>query len=119
MRIQNGLAAARNGDIEAAVAAFRQAADLDPASAEAWTNLGVVLIRSGDEAHGVESGTLPTMLAKAATYYEQQVDQAVATLSSLIEPIMIVVMGAIAGSVIFALYLPIFSIGQAMRGGLR
>jgi len=70
-------------------------------------------------ATGEESGTLPTMLARAATYYEQQVDQAVATLSSLIEPIMIVVMGAIAGSVIFALYLPIFSIGQAMRGGIR
>jgi type IV pilus assembly protein PilC len=70
-------------------------------------------------ATGEESGTLPLMLAKAATYYEQQVDQAVATLSSLIEPIMIVVMGAIAGSVIFALYLPIFNIGQAMKGGLR
>ena len=70
-------------------------------------------------ATGEESGTLPTMLARAATYYEQQVDQAVATLSSLIEPVMIVVMGAIAGAVIFALYLPIFSIGQAMRGGLR
>jgi type IV pilus assembly protein PilC len=70
-------------------------------------------------ATGEESGTLPSMLAKAATYYEQQVDQAVAILSSLIEPIMIVVMGAIAGSVIFALYLPIFSLGQAMRGGLR
>ncbi|HEX6774532.1 MAG TPA: type II secretion system F family protein, partial [Methylomirabilota bacterium] len=55
-------------------------------------------------ATGEESGTLPTMLAKAATYYEQQVDQAVATLSSLIEPVMIVVMGAIAGAVIFALY---------------
>jgi type IV pilus assembly protein PilC len=66
-----------------------------------------------------DSGTLPTMLARAATYYEQQVDQAVATLASLIEPVMIVVMGAIAGAVIFALYLPIFSIGQAMRGGLR
>jgi type IV pilus assembly protein PilC len=60
---------------------------------------------------------LPSMLA--ATYDEQQVDQAVATLSSLIEPIMIVIMGAIAGSVIFALYLPIFNIGQAMKGGLR
>ena len=70
-------------------------------------------------ATGEESGTLPIMLAKAATYYEQQVDQAVATLSSLIEPIMIVVMGAIAGSVIFALYLTIFNIGQAMKGGLR
>jgi type IV pilus assembly protein PilC len=70
-------------------------------------------------ATGEESGTLPTMLGRAATYYEQQVDQAVATLSSLIEPIMIVVMGAIAGSVIFALYLPIFNIGRAMKGGIR
>lgn len=37
-------------------------------------------------ATGEESGTLPSMLARAATYYEQQVDQAVATLSSLIDP---------------------------------
>src|SRR5712692_8727521 len=68
---------------------------------------------------GEESGTLPGMLAKAAAYYEQQVDQAVATLSSLIEPIMIVIMGGIAGGVIFALYLPIFNLGQAMKGGVR
>ena len=68
-------------------------------------------------ATGEETGTLPAMLARAAVYYEQQVDNMVATLSSLIEPIMIVIMGAIAGSVIFALYLPIFSLGQAMRGG--
>jgi type IV pilus assembly protein PilC len=69
-------------------------------------------------ATGEESGTLPAMLARAAGYYEQQVDATVATLSTLIEPVMIVVMGAIAGGVIFALYLPIFSLGQAMRGGL-
>jgi len=68
---------------------------------------------------GEESGTLPGMLSKAAAYYEQQVDQSVATLSSLIEPIMIVVMGGIAGGVIFALYLPIFNLGQAMKGGVR
>ena len=70
-------------------------------------------------ATGEESGTLPGMLAKAALYYEQQVDSAVATLSTLIEPIMIVIMGAIAGSIIFALYLPIFSLGQALKGGIR
>lgn len=70
-------------------------------------------------ATGEESGTLPAMLGRAATYYEQQVDNTVATLSTLIEPIMIVIMGAIAGGVIFALYLPIFSLGQAVRGGLR
>jgi len=70
-------------------------------------------------ATGEESGTLPAMLGKAALYYEQQVDNAVATLSTLIEPVMIVVMGAIAGSIIFALYLPIFTLGQALRGGVR
>jgi type IV pilus assembly protein PilC len=70
-------------------------------------------------ATGEESGTLPAMLGKAALYYEQQVDNAVATLSTLIEPIMIVIMGAIAGGVIFALYLPIFTLGQAIRGGVR
>jgi type IV pilus assembly protein PilC len=68
---------------------------------------------------GEESGTLPTMLGKAALYYEQQVDNSVATLSTLIEPVMIVIMGAIAGGVIFALYLPIFTLGQAIRGGIR
>jgi type IV pilus assembly protein PilC len=69
-------------------------------------------------ATGEESGTLPAMLARAAGYYEQQVDTTVAALSTLIEPLMIVIMGALAGGVIFALYLPIFSLGQAMRGGL-
>jgi len=70
-------------------------------------------------ATGEESGTLPAMLARAAGYYEQQVDSAVAMLSTLIEPIMIVLMGALAGGVIFSLYLPIFSLGQAMKGGFR
>jgi type IV pilus assembly protein PilC len=66
---------------------------------------------------GEESGTLPAMLSRAAGYYEQQVDNMVSTLSTLIEPIMIVIMGAIAGGVIFALYLPIFTLGQAIKGG--
>jgi type IV pilus assembly protein PilC len=70
-------------------------------------------------ASGEESGTLPAMLGKAALYYEQQVDNSVATLSTLIEPIMIVIVGAIAGGVILALYLPIFSLGQAIKGGMR
>jgi type IV pilus assembly protein PilC len=70
-------------------------------------------------ASGEESGTLPSMLGKAAVYYEQQVDAAVATLSTLIEPVMIVFMGALAGGVIVALYLPIFNLGQAIKGGVR
>ena len=70
-------------------------------------------------ATGEESGTLPGTSARAAGYYEQQVDNTVATLSTLIEPIMIVIMGAIAGGVIFALYLPIFSLGQAVKGAVN
>jgi type IV pilus assembly protein PilC len=70
-------------------------------------------------ATGEESGTLPAMLTRAAIYYEQQVDSAVSTLSTLIEPVMIVIMGAIAGGIIFALYLPIFGLGQAIRGSTR
>ena len=70
-------------------------------------------------ASGEESGSLASMLGKAAGYYEQQVDNMVSTLATLIEPIMIVVMGGIVGSVIVALYLPIFSLGQAIKGGLK
>jgi len=53
--IQDGLNAVRDGQIQAAAAAFREASDLAPDDALAWTNLGVVLIREGDEARGVES----------------------------------------------------------------
>jgi type IV pilus assembly protein PilC len=70
-------------------------------------------------ATGEESGTLPSMLGRAAGYYEQQVDNTVNTLASLIEPIMIVIMGTIVGGVIFALYLPIFTLGQAIKGNIR
>jgi type IV pilus assembly protein PilC len=70
-------------------------------------------------ATGEESGTLPTMLARAAEYYEQQVDQSVATLSTLIEPLMIVIMGGLAGGVIFALYMPIFFLGKALQGQIK
>jgi type IV pilus assembly protein PilC len=70
-------------------------------------------------ATGEESGSLSLMLGKAAVYYETQVDASVETLSTLIEPVMIVAMGALAGSVIFALYMPIFNLGQAMKGGIK
>ena len=53
--VQSGLAAARNGEIETAAAAFRKASDIDPGDAEAWTNLGVVLVRSGEEGRGIEA----------------------------------------------------------------
>lgn len=53
--IQSGLAAARNGETDAAIAAFQRASDLDPSDARAWTNLGVMLARSGHEARGIEA----------------------------------------------------------------
>jgi type IV pilus assembly protein PilC len=61
---------------------------------------------------GEESGSLDQMLSKVADYFETQVDHKVAGLSSLIEPIVIVVLGALIGSIVIAMYLPIFSMGQ-------
>ena len=59
-------------------------------------------------ATGEESGELETMLNKVADFYEREVDDAVAAMSSLIEPVMIVVLGGIVGTVVVAMYLPIF-----------
>lgn len=56
---------------------------------------------------GEESGSLDIMLEKLADFYDQQVDAAVASLASMIEPILILLMGAIIGSVIIAVFLPI------------
>jgi type IV pilus assembly protein PilC len=57
---------------------------------------------------GEESGELELMLSKVAEFYEQEVDDAVAALSSLIEPLLIVVLGVIIGTMVVAMYLPIF-----------
>lgn len=57
---------------------------------------------------GEESGELELMLMKVAEFYEREVDDAVAALSSLIEPVMIVILGIIVGTVVVAMYLPIF-----------
>jgi len=60
---------------------------------------------------GEESGSLPEVLDKTAEYYERKVDTTIATATSLLEPIMIVTVGAIVLVVVVALYLPIFSMG--------
>ncbi|MDO9611272.1 MAG: type II secretion system F family protein, partial [Serpentinimonas sp.] len=60
---------------------------------------------------GEESGSLDHMLGKAADFYEQEVDDMVAGLSSLMEPIIIVVLGVIIGGIVVAMYLPIFQLG--------
>jgi type IV pilus assembly protein PilC len=69
-------------------------------------------------ATGEETGQLDNMLARTADFYEQRVTTQVEGLSSLVEPIAIVVLGGLVGVMLLALYLPIFSLGQAMRSGL-
>ena len=63
---------------------------------------------------GEESGSLDDMLNKAAEFYEEDVDTAVAQLSSLMEPIIMVVLGGIVGIILVAMYLPLFNIGNAV-----
>ncbi len=63
---------------------------------------------------GEESGSLDDMLAKVATIYEQEVDDAVDGLSSLLEPMIMVVLGILVGGLIVAMYLPIFQLGKVV-----
>lgn len=63
---------------------------------------------------GEESGALDDMLNKAAEFYEEEVDNAVATLSSLMEPIIMVVLGSIIGVILVAMYLPLFNLGNVV-----
>jgi type IV pilus assembly protein PilC len=63
---------------------------------------------------GEESGTIDHMLGKAADFYEAEVDDMVAGLSSLLEPIIIVFLGTIIGGIVIAMYLPIFKLGQVV-----
>lgn len=69
-------------------------------------------------ATGEETGQLDHMLTRTAEFYEQRVTATVDGLSSLVEPIAIVLLGGIIGTMLLALYLPIFNLGQAMRSGL-
>ena len=63
---------------------------------------------------GEESGSIDDMLNKTAEFYEDEVDNAVATLSSLMEPIIMVVLGSIIGVILVAMYLPIFNLGNVV-----
>lgn len=63
---------------------------------------------------GEESGALDHMLGKAADFYEAEVDTKVEGLSSLLEPIIIVVLGTLIGGLVVAMYLPIFKLGQVV-----
>lgn len=63
---------------------------------------------------GEESGSLDAMLAKVADFYEEEVDNAVDGLSSLLEPIIMAVLGVLIGGLVIAMYLPIFKMGQVV-----
>ncbi|MES2073100.1 MAG: type II secretion system F family protein [Pseudomonadota bacterium] len=63
---------------------------------------------------GEESGSLDAMLGKVADFYEEEVDEAVANLSSLMEPLIMVILGVLIGGLVVAMYLPIFKLGSVV-----
>jgi type IV pilus assembly protein PilC len=63
---------------------------------------------------GEESGALDQMLGKVADFYEAEVDEAVASLSSLMEPMIMVILGVLIGGLVIAMYLPIFKLGSVV-----
>jgi len=65
---------------------------------------------------GEESGALDDMLSKVADFYEEEVDNAVDALSSLLEPLIMVILGTLVGGLVVALYLPIFQLGSIVSG---
>ena len=74
-----------------------------------FTNMVVMMVSIGEE-----SGSLDSMLSKVADFYEAEVDDAVAALSSLMEPLIMVVLGTLIGGMVIAMYLPIFKMGSVV-----
>ena len=74
-----------------------------------FTNMVVMMVSIGEE-----SGSLDSMLSKVADFYEAEVDDAVKALSSLMEPIIMVILGTLIGGMVVAMYLPIFKLGQVV-----
>lgn len=63
---------------------------------------------------GEESGALDSMLSKVADFFEQEVDDAVEAMSSLMEPMIMVVLGTLIGGMVVSMYLPIFKMGSVV-----
>jgi type IV pilus assembly protein PilC len=66
---------------------------------------------------GEQTGSLEQMLIKIAEFYEDEVDAAVSSLTSILEPLMIVIVGLVVAGVLIPMYLPIFSMGDTLSGG--
>jgi type IV pilus assembly protein PilC len=64
---------------------------------------------------GEETGSLDTMLSKIADFYEDQVDAAVKALTSILEPVMIVIVGGMVGFIVISMYLPLFKVYDAIK----
>ena len=78
-------------------------------NAEVFPNMVTQMVSIGEE-----SGSLDAMLGKVADFYEQEVDEAVESLSSLMEPLIMVILGIIIGGLVIAMYLPIFKLGAVV-----
>lgn len=78
-------------------------------NADVFPNMVVQMVSIGEEA-----GSLDAMLSKVADFYEAEVDDAVEALQSLMEPIIMVVLGTLIGGMVVAMYLPIFKMGQVV-----
>jgi type IV pilus assembly protein PilC len=76
---------------------------------ELFPNMVVQMIAVGEE-----SGSLDTMSGKVATFYEAEVDNAVDAMSSLLEPLIMVILGVLVGGLVIAMYLPIFKLGAVV-----
>ncbi|HEC75472.1 MAG TPA: type II secretion system F family protein [Methylophaga aminisulfidivorans] len=76
---------------------------------ELFPNMVVQMVAIGEE-----SGSLDTMLAKVADFFEAEVDDAVDNMTALLEPIIMVFLGGIVGTLVIAMYLPIFKLGAAI-----
>lgn len=74
-----------------------------------FPNLVVQMVTIGEE-----SGSLDSMLSKVADFFEEEVDNAVDALTSMLEPLVMVILGGLVGSIIVALYLPIFQLGEVV-----
>ena len=64
---------------------------------------------------GEETGALETMMSKVADFYEEQVETAVKALTSILEPVMIIVVGGIVGFIVIAMYLPMFKVYDSIK----
>lgn len=76
---------------------------------DVFPNLVIQMVQIGEE-----SGSLDAMLGKVADFFEEEVDEAVAALSSLMEPLIMVILGVLIGGLVIAMYLPIFKLGSVV-----